>query len=413
MREYVLVLLLAMMTSFLFSGMCRRIALRLNAVAKVRERDVHAVPVPYFGGVAILAGVASAFLLATNLPFLGSHVLLSHDAMSVLLAGAVICAVGVIDDIIELSALAKLAGQLLAAAIVVTRGVRLYWIPLPNAVISLDNATSIIVTCLIIVVCANAVNFVDGLDGLAAGVVAIGAGAFFVYTYLLAAVENIERATTASLITIAITGACVGFLPHNFSPARMFMGDSGALLLGLLMGTSMISLTGQLDVSAVGRDGQATAWGFLPSWLPIILPVAVMALPLLDLVLAYLRRTWAGNWWFVADRQHLHHRLLQRGHSQTHAVLIMYLWTAVVSFGVVALGIRPEPGTLAAVVAGLVVAVLLTVLPGRRRRRGVGALAEAAVAGPDPGVQPTLPGTGPEEGAEQSPARPACHRSGG
>ncbi len=394
MREYVLVLLLAAMTTYLLSGMCRRVALRVNAVAKVRERDVHAVPVPYFGGVAILGGVAAAFLLATNLPFLGRHALLTHDAMAVLLASVVICVVGVIDDMIELSALAKLAGQVLAAAIVVTQGVRLYWIPLPNSIFALDQVTSILVTGLIIVVSANAVNFVDGLDGLAAGVVAIGAGAFFLYTYVLAYEQQIERATTASLITVAITGACLGFLPHNFSPARMFMGDSGALLLGLLMGTSMISLTGQLDSSAI----QTSSGGLVPSWLPIILPVAAMALPLLDLVLAYVRRTWAGNWWFVADRQHLHHRLLQRGHSQTRAVVIMYLWTAVVSFGVIAIGIKPGRWSLIGVGSALLIALLVTALPARRQERAAAALATGAVK--PPAVQEAAPAQATETPAE-------------
>lgn len=361
MREYLLVLLTAAMTTYLLAGMCRRVALRVGALAMVRDRDVHAVPIPYFGGVAMLGGVAGAFLLASHLPFLGRFALVSHDAWAVLLAGLVICVVGVLDDLLDLSALAKLAGQILAAAIVVTNGVRMYWIPLADSIFALDQASSIVITVFFIVLCANAINFVDGLDGLASGVVAIGAGAFFLYTYLLAYEQDIARATTASLITVGIVGVCLGFLPHNFSPARMFMGDSGALLLGLLLACSVISLTGQIDSSALSAGGGS----LVPSYLPIVLPFAIMAIPLIDLVSAYIRRTMNGNWWFVADRQHLHHRLLQRGHSQAGAVGVMYLWTAVFSFGAVAIGMRPNAWTLGGTAAALVLASVLTLLRGR------------------------------------------------
>ena len=147
--------------------------------------------------------------------------------------------------------------------------------------------------------------------------------------------QGLTRATTSSLITVAIAGACLGFLPHNFFPARMFMGDSGAMLLGLLLATSTISLTGQIDTSQLA-DGRG---GLVPTVLPLVLPLAILALPFLDLVLAFVRRTYAGKWWFVADKQHLHHRLLERGHSQRRAVLLMYIWSALVSFGVIVLGL--------------------------------------------------------------------------
>lgn len=366
MREYLLVLLMAAMTTYLVGGLCRRVALRTGMLAMVRARDVHAVPVPYGGGVAMFVGVAAAFLMAAQLPFLGRHAVVTHDSMAILLAGLVICVVGVVDDWVDLSALAKFAGQVLAAGIVVANGVRMYWIPLPNSIIALDTATSILVTVFFIVLCSNAVNFVDGLDGLASGVIAIGAGAFFLYTYLLAYEQELVRATTASLVTVAIAGVCLGFLPHNFAPARMFMGDSGALLLGLLMASSTISLTGQIDSSALTASGG----GLVPAYLPIILPLAIMALPLLDLVLAYVRRTNAGRWWFVADKQHLHHRLLQRGHSTVRAVVVMYAWAAVLSFGTVLVGLATSWTSVLVVAGGAVLATALTLFPGRRA--GVG-----------------------------------------
>jgi UDP-GlcNAc:undecaprenyl-phosphate GlcNAc-1-phosphate transferase len=361
-REYLLVLLVAASVTFLASGLCRRLALRVGALARVRDRDVHTVEMPYFGGVAMLAGFAAAVLVAWQLPFLGAETVVQHDSLGVLVAAVVICVVGVLDDVYELSAVTKIAGQVLAAGLAVALGVKMLWIPLPGETLSLNNSASVAITVFFIVLCSNAVNFADGLDGLATGVVGIGACAFFAYSYLLTVTEGLTRATTSSLVTVAIAGACLGFLPHNFFPARMFMGDSGAMLLGLLLATSTISLTGQIDTSQL----QDESGGLVPLVLPLVLPLAILALPFLDLVLAVVRRTYAGKWWFVADKQHLHHRLLERGHSQRRAVLLMYIWSALVSFGVIAVGLVPSDAQWAVVAALLVVAVgLLVVTLGR------------------------------------------------
>src|SRR5215218_4844100 len=328
MREYLLVLGIAAAVTFLTSAVCRRLALRIGAMARVRDRDVHTIEMPYFGGIAMLLGVASAILLAWQLPFLGRLQTVQQDSRAVLLAAAVICLVGVLDDIFELPALAKFAGQVLAAGIAVALGVKMLWIPLPDQTVSLDGPASVAITVFFIVLCSNAVNFVDGLDGLATGVVCIGALAFFAYSYLLTVTQDLTRATTSSLITVAIAGACLGFSPHNFFPARMFMGDSGAMLLGL--------------------------------------PLAILALPFLDVVLAFIRRTYAGRWWFVADKQHLHHRLLERGHSQRRAVMLMYIWSALVSFGVIVLGlVRGDRQWTVVTGAALIAFVLLVFTLGR------------------------------------------------
>jgi UDP-GlcNAc:undecaprenyl-phosphate GlcNAc-1-phosphate transferase len=355
-REYLLVLLIAAASTYLLSGVCRRLALRTGALARVRDRDVHTIEMPYFGGIAMLGGVAAAFIMAWQLPFLGRQTLVQSDSRAVLVAAVVICLVGVLDDLFELPPLAKFAGQVLAAGIAVALGVRMLWIPLPNQTISLDGAASVAITVFFIVLCSNAVNFVDGLDGLATGVVGIGALAFFAYSYLLTVDQQLTRATTSSLITVAIAGACIGFLPHNFFPARMFMGDSGAMLLGLLLATSTISLTGQIDTSQL-QDGSG---GLVPTVLPLVLPLAILALPFLDVTLAFIRRTYAGRWWFVADKQHLHHRLLERGHSQRRAVLLMYVWSALVSFGVIALGLLRNWQVVAVIVLSALVLVLFT-----------------------------------------------------
>lgn len=362
MREYLLVLLVAAVTTYLLAGLCRLLALRTNTLAQVRARDVHRVAIPYFGGLAMLGGLALAFLLAVNMPFLSRNPAVAHDAMAVLWAGVVICVIGLLDDKFDLPALVKFGGQILAAGVAVMGGVRIYWIPLPNSIISLDPATSILVTVFFIALCVNAVNFVDGLDGLAAGVVAIGAGAFFSYTYLLAVEHGLARASTASLLTIVTCGICIGFLGHNFNPAKMFMGDSGAMLLGLLMAMSAISFTGQIDSSVLPNAGGQ----ILPTLLPILLPFAALALPLVDLVLAYVRRTWAGQHWFVADKQHLHHRLIARGHSHRGAVFLLYSWTAVVSVGLVVMAMYQRTVVMITVV---IIGVLVAMLTFRRGRR--------------------------------------------
>lgn len=362
MREYSLVLLVAAAATYLLAGLCRRIAIRTGTLARVRARDVHTQPIPYLGGIAMLGGLAVALLLARQLPFLGKHATVTHDADAVLWAALIICLVGVLDDKFDMPAMVKLGGQVLAAGVAVMLGVRVYWIPLPNTIVSLDDATSILVTVLFIALCVNAVNFVDGLDGLAAGVVAIGSGAFFFYCYLLAYEQELVRATTASLITVATCGICLGFLAHNFHPAKMFMGDSGAMLLGLLMALSAISFT-QTDAGALDGGGD-----ILPALLPILLPLAALALPFLDLILAYVRRTRRGQFWFVADKQHIHHMLVRRGHSHRGAVFLMYGWTAVVAGGLVFITVTHRSTAVFGVALALALVLLLTLYPLRAQQ---------------------------------------------
>jgi UDP-GlcNAc:undecaprenyl-phosphate GlcNAc-1-phosphate transferase len=385
MREYVLVLLVGLAVTVLVAPACRSLALRTGAVARVRRRDVHEEAVPYFGGLAMLLGVTVAFLLASRLPFLSRNATVTDESLAILLGAAVICLVGVLDDLFELTPLLKAAGQVLAAGITVVGGVRLLWIPLPDGIITLNQPIGILITVFVVFLITNAINFIDGLDGLAAGVVAIGAGAFFLYAYWLAVEEHLVRATTSSLITVVTCGVCLGYLPHNFHRARMFMGDSGSMLLGLLMAASTISLTGQIDPYTL-----AGAEGLLATAMPLILPFAVLALPLLDLTLAFIRRTWEGKWWFNADKKHLHHRLLQRGHSHVGAVLLMYTWAAVVSFGVVALGMIPSRATVVVVLAILTTILVVTIVP-RKRLNEDGretARALAAAVSESDGTQP-------------------------
>jgi len=202
---------------------------------------------------------------------------------------------------------------------------------------------------IVVVATINAVNFVDGLDGLAAGVVCIGAVAFFLFSYKLADANDETLAITAALLCAALGGACAGFLPHNFFPARIFMGDSGSMLIGVVLAGSALTLTGQFARVDMTQGAGGSEASLLPTLLPIILPISILVVPFADLVLAVIRRTRAGRSPFTADKEHLHHRLLEIGHSHRRAVLIMWLWAGLIAFG----------GVLASLYAGRLTTVLI------------------------------------------------------
>ena len=371
MREYLLVFLVAGVICYLLCVVARELAIRSGAVARVRDRDVHATPIPYFGGVAMLGGLAAGILLAHHLPFLStSQPTVFHDAGWVLVAGAMICAVGVLDDLIELDALTKLGGQIVAAGVLVLNDVKLYSVKLPVFdQLVLDPTQSALITILLVVSTMNAVNFVDGLDGLAGGVVLIGAVAFFLFSYKLADANGETLAITAALLCAAMGGACAGFLPHNFFPARIFMGDSGSMLLGLVLSGSALTLTGQFATVSVQRPG-APSSSALVMLLPILLPITILIVPLADLVLAVVRRTRRGQAFYQPDKEHLHHRLLEIGHSQRRAVLIMYLWAGLIAFGAVLVSLYSGPATWTALALGTVATLVLTFLVPRLQRPG-------------------------------------------
>jgi UDP-GlcNAc:undecaprenyl-phosphate GlcNAc-1-phosphate transferase len=366
MREYLTVFLVAAVVTYLLGVVAREVALRTGAVARVRDRDVHAVPIPYFGGVAMLGGLGAAYLVAHQLPFLSlSSRQVFHDSAVVLGGGAMICVLGVLDDLFELDALTKLGGQVLAAGFLVINQVQYFSFQIPGrAQFSLDPAQAALLSVLVVVATVNAVNFVDGLDGLAAGVVGIGAVAFFVFAYKLADANDETLAISAALLCAALGGVCVGFLPHNFFPARIFMGDSGSMLIGLMLSGSALTLTGQFASVDLTQGAGGSQASLLPTLLPIVLPIAILVVPFADLVLAVIRRTRAGRSPFSPDKQHLHHRLLEIGHSHRRAVLIMWLWAALIAFGGVLASLDASRLTLALLLAWVVLTVVLTfVLP--------------------------------------------------
>ena len=369
MREYLLVFLVAGVASYLLCVVAREMAIRSGAVARVRDRDVHATPIPYFGGVAMLGGLGAGLLVAHNRPFLStSQPFVFHDSGIVLIAGAMICAVGVVDDLIELDALTKLGGQIVAAGFMVLNDVQLWSIKLPGlGQFVLDPTQAVLLTMLLVVSTMNAVNFVDGLDGLAGGVVLIGAIAFFLFSYKLADANGETLAITAAMLCAAMGGACAGFLPHNFFPARIFMGDSGSMLLGLVLSGSALTLTGQFASVSVEQGGGDGSFAVL---LPILLPISILVVPLADLVLAVVRRTRRGQAFYQPDKEHLHHRLLEIGHSQRRAVLIMWLWAGLIAFGGVLVSLYSGRLTWALLAAVTLMTVALTFILPRVQRPG-------------------------------------------
>jgi UDP-GlcNAc:undecaprenyl-phosphate GlcNAc-1-phosphate transferase len=374
-REYLTVFLVAAVVTYLLGVVAREIALRTGAVARVRDRDVHAVPIPYFGGVAMLGGLAAAYLVAHRLPFLSlSDNQVFHDAKFVLIGGAMICLLGVLDDLFELDALTKLGGQVLAAGFLVINQVQFFAIQLPGrGQFSLDSTQAALISVVVVVATVNAVNFVDGLDGLAAGVVGIGAVAFFAFAYKLADANDETLAISAALLCAALGGACAGFLPHNFFPARIFMGDSGSMLIGLVLAGSALSLTGQFATVDMTQGAGGSQASLLPTLLPIILPISILVVPFADLVLAVIRRTRAGRSPFSPDKEHLHHRMLEIGHSHRRAVLIMWLWAGLIAFGGVLASLYASPLTTAVLAVWVGLTVVLTfVLPRVQRPRVTG-----------------------------------------
>ena len=366
--EYALVGLIAAIGSFMCTPLARLIATRWGAVAKPRDRDVHAVDTPRLGGFALMVGFAMAMLIAHALPTLRGTFHNGNEITGVLIGGLIIFVLGVLDDRFELDSLTKFAGQVTAAAVMsVVGGIQLLYIYVPFGnigTIPLDRDASVELSIVLTVLTINAINFIDGLDGLAAGVTAIQGLAFFGYSYHLAVVGQTDIALAPTLICAGLVGACVGFLPHNFANARIFMGDSGSMLCGLLLSAAATTASSQVDPQSLGIKGA------LPLYLPLILPIMVLAFPLFDLALAVIRRLSRGQSPFSPDKEHLHHRLMDLGHTHRRAVLLLYFWSAVLAFGAVAMSFSSGPWLVLAVAAGLfALGILAAAFPRLRQAR--------------------------------------------
>lgn len=354
MRTYLLIMVLAAVLTYLLVPFVLRLALSLGAITQIRKRDVHRTPVARLGGVAMFAGFVGALLLASQIPYLRDVFASASGVWAIMLGGGLMCLLGAIDDIWELNWYTKLTGEVLAAGVMAWQGVQLVTMPLFGLTVGSTRLT-LFATIIAVVIVANAVNFVDGLDGLAAGVVGIAAFAFFIYAYYLTReVSPGDYTSVATTVLAALVGASIGFLPHNFHPAKIFMGDSGALMLGTVLAGATILVTGQIDPATV-ETRQA-----IPAFMPLFIPLLILVIPLVDLTWAVIRRLRQGRSPFSADSGHLHHRLLKRGHSHTIAVLILYMWTAIASFAAVAYTIFPSTGVIVGSAAAVVVGTVVT-----------------------------------------------------
>ena len=357
MREYLLTAALAAIFCFMLTPVVKRLAMISGAFIELRSRDMHTDITPRWGGLAMWGSMSLTFLIVSHLRLVGNA--FGRELTGIFLAGTFIMLLGALDDRFDLDSLTKFAGQALAAGILLLHGVQILWLPI-NGILTLPSNIGAVLTVIFVMMVINAVNFVDGLDGLASGIVAVCAIGFFAFSYILAVDNGFSRAGAPSLVMAIVIGLCIGFLPHNYHPAKIFMGDSGAMFLGLLLSASAITLTGQIDVNALANSNSRS------TLVPLILPFTVLAIPLLDLGMAVVRRLRARRSPFAADREHLHHRLLRMGNSQREVAIIMYLWTAMFAFPTVIAAFYPL--WISAVVA---VAIALTslILMGRNVRK--------------------------------------------
>ena len=329
MKVYVLLMVVAGALTVLLTPLVRWACLRWGIVPKLRSRDIQSTPIPRLGGIAITIALVITMLISARIPYM-APLFETNAAWAVVVGALAMCILGVVDDVVELDWLTKLSGQILIAGSMAFNGVQLVSFPIFGVTIG-SSRLSLMLTVFLIVGIMNAVNFIDGLDGLAAGVVGIGAAAFFVYSYVLTRIMGAASyATTASLAVITLVGVCLGFLWFNFHPSSIMMGG-GSETMGLVLAAAGIIVTGQVDPSVLG--GQQ----LLVSFLPLLLPISVICVPIGDLVVTTIRRMLRGKSPFHADRSHFHDRLLARGHSHRGVVAILWMWTALVAFPPVAI----------------------------------------------------------------------------
>ena len=324
MKSYVLVGTTAAIVTWAATFLVTKLAVRTGLVVEPTERGVHDRRLPTSGGAAMYVGFLVAIGLASQLPRFQPVFEGSSEPLGVILAASAMFFVGLMDDKREFSAPAKLAGMVLAGTILYFLGVTMFFFRVPFAdfvVLSPDLAPLATVVWLIVI--ANAINLIDGLDGLAAGIVAIAAAAFFVYSDRLASNGLLSPDNVGPLIAVIAVGVCIGFLPHNFHPARIIMGDAGALFLGLLLASSTLVVGGR---TADQFSGQTFFF-----FAPIVIPFFILGVPIVDSAFAIVRRAMRRSKVFVADREHMHHRLMRLGHGQRRSVLILWAWTAILS----------------------------------------------------------------------------------
>jgi UDP-GlcNAc:undecaprenyl-phosphate GlcNAc-1-phosphate transferase len=364
---YLWVFLAAAGATFLATPVVRMVVVRIGAIDQPSDRKVHPRATPTMGGIAMWVGLVAGLALSRNLPFFGEMNEGSSEPLAALVTCSLFVVLGAVDDWKGMNALTKVTGQIFIAGVLILMGVQILYLFIPGdvGILIIGPDLAVPYTILWVVAIVNAVNLIDGLDGLAAGMVAISAGAFFFYMVRTDSAFDFN-ANAAALLSCITAGICLGFLPWNFHPAKIFMGDTGSMLLGMLLAISTLS--------GVARDPREPSGGdFAVAAIPLLVPLLVLAVPFLDVVLAIARRMRRGIGIAHADKEHIHHRLLEIGHGYRQAVLLMYLWSALIAASGLAVGFIDGRFAAGAVLVGALALFLITALPrlADRRREGV------------------------------------------
>ncbi len=390
--QHLLVLAIAASATYAGTFVVTALAPKVGAIAQPTDRHVHARPTATGGGAAMFVGLLIALGVASRLGAFTGTFAGSSEALAVVVAAGVIFGIGALDDIHDLSAPAKVAGQVLAGSLLAVLGVTLFFVRLPfGGVIALSGDWATLITVLLVVVVANAVNLIDGLDGLAVGLVAIGSLAMYLYARELQSASVLDESNIGMLLSLVTLGVCIGFLPRNMHPARVFMGDGGSLLLGLLMAASTMTISGRL---AEPLSGQVYFF-----FAPALIPALILGVPLIDSAWAIARRLMRGAGITTADKDHVHHRLMRMGHGHRRTVLMLWAWTALAS----ALALVPIwTGRGDVVLPFALVGVVLLLRLLLRPRTALSPAEAAATA---------VPSEVPSEAAAEAPAEAATHES--
>jgi UDP-GlcNAc:undecaprenyl-phosphate/decaprenyl-phosphate GlcNAc-1-phosphate transferase len=355
---YLIVFAVSMGTTFVLTPLVRRLSIAIGAIDQPSDRKVHPTAKPTMGGLAMYGGLLTGLLVSRFLPFFSDMNKASPEPLAAAVTCTLIVGLGMVDDTRGITALTKFTGQVFVAGVLVLLGVQLafFWFPATTLILTPNLAVPLTIVWVVAVV--NAVNLLDGLDGLAAGMIAIAATTFFIYMVRTPSLFNL--ASSAALLSVITAGIGLGFLPWNFYPAKIFMGDTGAMLLGLLLGIATISGVGRNPFPPSGGDLASVAG-------VIVVPLLILFIPFLDVVLAVVRRTWRGEGIDHADKEHLHHRLLDVGHTQRRAVLLMYLWSALISGSALAVGLINGRLAVGIIVLASGLLILATALPRLRK----------------------------------------------
>ena len=326
--SFLLIGAVAAVVTFATTPLVGLVARRRGWVYLPNDRTVHQTPLPDVGGLAMYLGFLAAMATAWMLDAFAVLFESNSEPIGVLIAATIIYVVGFVDDVRGLSPPAKVTGTVVAGLALVQFGVVMYAFRLPffDGPILLAAEWRPLVTVLWLIGMTQAINLIDGLDGLAAGIVAIGAGAFFLYSQELIDRDVLDVRNIGPLLAIIAVGVCVGFLPFNFNPARIFMGDGGALLLGLLLAVATSVVGGRADSFSQEFVGQT--YFFLA---PLAIPLLILGVPIFDMAFAIFRRATSRRSLSTADKGHLHHRLMDLGHGHRRSVVILWTWTLLLS----------------------------------------------------------------------------------